>query len=256
MKLSIVIPVYNELPTLGRILCAVSEALPAVEKDIVIVDDGSTDGTAHWLRANFPERTRRGTRIGLTADGNLMFVNRESGPTIDVQARLLPANRGKGAALREGFAHASGEIVVIQDADLEYDPQDWVRMYALIATKRVADVVFGSRFYGEPHRSLYFYHYVANRLISRLFSLLNNQTLTDVEACYKMMRIEVLRSLRLTADDFGIELEIATEIARARDWRIYEVGIGYYGRTYAEGKKIGWQDGFKALWYLLKYRLR
>ncbi|MGE4012943.1 MAG: glycosyltransferase family 2 protein, partial [Alphaproteobacteria bacterium] len=166
MKLSIVIPVYNERATLGRVLCAVSEALPAVEKEIVVVDDGSTDGTGDWLRANFPDGTRRGTRIALTAEGNLSFIDRQSGPAIAVQTLAMDANRGKGAALRAGFARATGDIVVIQDADLEYDPQDWAGMYALIATRQVADVVYGSRFYGNPHRALYFYHYAANRFIS------------------------------------------------------------------------------------------
>ena len=143
---------------------------------------------------------------------------------------------------------------MIQDADLEYDPSDWARMYDLIATRKVADVVFGSRFYGRPHRSLYFHHYLGNRLISLLFNLLFNQTLTDIESCYKMMTSSVARSLRLTANDFGIEVEIGARIARQRNLRIYEVGISYFGRTYAEGKKIIWKDGVKALWYLVKYR--
>jgi len=143
---------------------------------------------------------------------------------------------------------------VIQDADLEYDPNDWEQMYDLIATRRVADVVFGSRFYGRPHRSLYFRHYLGNRLISVLFNIMFDQTLTDIEACYKMMTSAVARSLRLTANDFGIEVELSARIARQRNLRIYEVGISYFGRTYAEGKKIVWKDGVKALWYLLKFR--
>ena len=145
---------------------------------------------------------------------------------------------------------------MIQDADLEYDPSDWQPMYHLIAVRKVADVVFGSRFYGRPHRSLYFHHYFANRLISLLFNIVFNQTLTDIETCYKMMTREVARSLRLTANDFGIEVEMSAEIARQRNLRIYELGISYYGRTYAEGKKINWKDGLKALWYVFKFRFR
>jgi hypothetical protein len=147
-------------------------------------------------------------------------------------------------------------VLVIQDADLEYDPNDWEQMYDLIAECKVADVVFGSRFYGRPHRSLYFHHYLGNRLISFLFNLVFNQTLTDIECCYKMMTSGVARSLRLTANDFGIEVELCAQIARQRKLRIYELGIRYFGRTYAEGKKIKWKDGLKALWYVIWFRFR
>jgi glycosyltransferase involved in cell wall biosynthesis len=164
-------------------------------------------------------------------------------------------NRGKGAALRTGFSYALGNVIVIQDADLEYDPDDWSRMLPLITDRKVADVVYGSRFYGRPHRSLYFHHYLGNRLISFLFNLLYNQMLSDVEVCYKMFSREVLTELKLTSDDFGFEIEISAQIARARRWRIYEVGISYYGRTYDEGKKINWRDGLKALVYLDKFRI-
>jgi hypothetical protein len=150
---------------------------------------------------------------------------------------------------------ASGDVVVIQEADLEYDPNDWSRILPLIAERKVADVVYGSRFYGRPHRSLYFHHYIGNRLISVLFNLLYNQTLSDIEVCYKMFTRQVLKDLRLTSDGFGIEIEI-TAIVRARRWRIYEVGISYYGRTYDEGKKISWMDGLKALVYLFKFRIQ
>jgi glycosyltransferase involved in cell wall biosynthesis len=158
--------------------------------------------------------------------------------------------------LQTGFAEFSGDVLVIQDADLEYDPDDWAQVYDLIAVRKVADVVFGSRFYGRPHRSLYFHHYLANRLISFLVNVVFNQTLTDIETCYKMMTSSVARSLHLTTDDFGIEVEMTAEIARQRHLRIYELGICYFGRTYAEGKKINWKDGLKALWYILKFRLR
>src|SRR5690349_12972860 len=161
----------------------------------------------------------------------------------------------KGAAVRTGFSHASGNIIVIQDADLEYDPDDWSRMLPLITDRRVADVVYGSRFYGRPHRSLYFHHYLGNRLISLLFNLLYNQMLSDIEVCYKMFSREVLTELKLTSDDFGIEIEISAQIARAKRWRIYEIGISYYGRTYDEGKKINWLDGLKAVVYLFKFRI-
>ena len=162
----------------------------------------------------------------------------------------------KGGGLQTGFAAISRDVVVIQDADLEYDPNDWERMYDLIAVRKVADVVFGSRFYGRPHRSLYFYHYLGNRLISLFFNLVFNQTLTDIEVCYKMMTSGVARSLRLTANDFGIEVEMSGKISRQRTLRIYELGISYFGRSYAEGKKINWKDGFKALWYVIKFRFR
>ena len=177
-----------------------------------------------------------------------------AGLPITVRPIYHEHNKGKGGGLQTGLAAVTGDVVVIQDADLEYDPQDWVPMYDLIAKRKVADVVYGSRFYGRPHRSLYFHHYMANRLISLIFNVLYNQTLTDIETCYKMMTIEVVRSLRLSATDFGIEVEISAGIAKQRHLRIYELGITYYGRTYAEGKKINWKDGLKALWYLFKFR--
>src|ERR1700745_3391403 len=154
------------------------------------------------------------------------------------------------------LGRASGDVVVIQDADLEYDPNDWSRMLPLIVERKVADVVYGSRFYGRPHRSLYFHHYLGNRLISALFNLLYNQMLSDIEVCYKMFTKEVLKELRLTSEGFGVEIEISAQIARSRRWRIYEVGISYYGRTYDEGKKINWMDGLRALVYLFKFRLQ
>jgi glycosyltransferase involved in cell wall biosynthesis len=164
-------------------------------------------------------------------------------------------NRGKGGALQTGLGRATGDVIVIQDADLEYDPADWASMWDLIVKRDIADVVYGSRFYGRPHRSLNYHHYMGNRIISLIYNVLYNQTLTDVEVCYKMLRREVLDTLKLTALDFGIEVQISAQIALARRWRIYEVGISYYGRTYEEGKKINWRDGVKALWYLVRYRL-
>src|ERR1700722_4240100 len=253
--LSVIIPVYNERHTLGQVLAAVSRALPGVRKHIIVVDDGSTDGTREWLKANFPVGPRTGSEISLDGAGRLDVSAPLNQAPISVEPLYHAQNRGKGAALRTGFAAMRGDVVVIQDADLEYDPRDWAGMYDLIAVRRVADVVYGSRFHGRAHRSLYFHHYLANRLISLLFNALYNQTLSDIETCYKMMTAEVARWLRLSANDFGIEVEISAKGARQRLLRIYELGIAYYGRSYDEGKKINWKDGVKALWYLLKFRL-
>lgn len=256
MLLSVIIPAYNERQTLGAIIRLVAQTMPKVNKEIVVVDDCSTDGTREWLRASFPDGARSGSFLDLDAEGNLVFAQ-DTGPfVLTVRPMFHERNIGKGGALQTGLAGISGDVVVIQDADMEYDPSDWERMFDLIAVRKVADVVYGSRFYGRPHRSLYFHHYVANRLISLLFNIVFNQTLTDIETCYKMMTREVVRSLRLSANDFGIEVEMSAEIARQRTLRIYELGISYYGRTYAEGKKINWKDGLKALWYVFKFRFR
>ena len=230
MKLTIVIPCYNELKTIDTIIDAVRTS-PYPDKEIIIVEDCSTDGTREKLRAEI-----------------------EGSGRVD-KVIYHDYNQGKGAALRTGFKHATGDIVIIQDADLEYDPNDWRRMYDLVAHRQVADVVYGCRFYGAPHRSLYFHHFLANRLISFLFNVLYNQTLMDIEVCYKMFRREVLEGIDLGCADFGIEIELSAKIAKARRWRIYEVGISYFGRTYAQGKKINWRDGVKALWYLVKFRV-
>jgi glycosyltransferase involved in cell wall biosynthesis len=255
MRLSIVIPVYNEAATLAAVLLMVAGSLKDVSKEIIVVDDGSTDGTREWLKANFPSGAKTGAGIAVEKSGELVFFDAPDASPITVIPIFHSGNLGKGNALRTGFALATGDVVVIQDADLEYDPADWHAMFDLIATRGVADVVYGSRFYGRPHRSLAFHHYLANRLISSLFSILYNQTLTDVETCYKMMTHKVLRSLQLSSDDFGIEIEISAQIARQRHWRIYELGISYFGRSHREGKKVNWKDGLKALWYLLKFRV-
>lgn len=247
--LSILMPVYNEIASISAILDRVKAALPGVTKEIVIVDDGSRDGTRAWLSEHFPLVSDESSASAPDAQSN-HFSN-------ECRVRVIfhSRNKGKGGALQTAMRAATGCVLVIQDADLEYDPDDWQVMYDLIATKKVADVVYGSRFYGKPHRSLYFHHYIANRLISLIFNILCNQTLTDVETCYKMFTREVLKTLKLTANDFGIEIQISTQIALAPRWRIYETGIHYYGRTYVEGKKIGWRDGLKALWYLVRYRV-
>jgi glycosyltransferase involved in cell wall biosynthesis len=256
MLLSVIIPVYNERQTLGTVLAIVAHALPNVSKEIIVVDDCSKDGTREWLKGNFPDGPRSGSTVDLDAGGNVAFASTSGSSTVTIRPVFHERNKGKGGGLQTGFAAVNGDVVVIQDADLEYDPNDWEEMYNLIAVRQVADVVFGSRFYGRPHRSLYFHHYLANRLISTLFNIVFNQTLTDIETCYKMMTGAVAQSLRLSANDFGIEVEISAEIARQRNLRIYELGISYFGRTYAEGKKINWRDGLKALWYIFKFRFK
>jgi glycosyltransferase involved in cell wall biosynthesis len=248
-NISILMPVYNEIGSIADIIGMVKASLPGVSKEIVIVDDGSKDGTRAWLAENF-RTTVEGVAVGdLTA-----FVNPATDECV-VRVIFHSRNKGKGGAIQTAMRAATGAVLVIQDADLEYDPEDWNVMYGLIAIKKVADVVYGSRFYGKPHRSLYFHHYLANRLISLIFNVLCNQTLSDIETCYKMFTREVLQTFSISANDFGIEVQISMQIALARKWRIYEVGIHYYGRTYREGKKINWKDGLKALWYLIRYRI-
>ena len=225
-RLSVVIPVYNERATIEELLKRV-QAVP-LDKEIVIVDDGSTDGTRELL-------------AGLAAaDGS-------------VRVFLQPANRGKGAALRRGFAEARGALVLVQDADLEYDPTDYPTLLEPIE-RGVADVVFGSRFLGGPHRVLFFWHSVGNWVLTTLSNMLTNVNLTDVWTCYKVFRAEVLQSLTLREDRFGFEAEVTAKIARGH-WRIYEVPISYHGRTYAEGKKITWKDGMRGVWCTLRYGL-
>jgi len=256
--LSVIIPVYNEAQTIGRILQQVVGAVPETPKQIVIVDDCSTDGTSEWLRRHLAHSDGIWRGMSLNDKGDLILS--ADGPQNQGEfwftVLFHEHNRGKGAALRTGFSYVSGDVIVIQDADLEYDPGDWAQMLPLINERKVADVVYGSRFYGRPHRSLYFHHYIGNRLISFFFNILYDQMLSDIGVCYKMFTSAVLKQLRLTSDDFGIEIEISAQIALARRWRIYEVGISYYGRTYQEGKKINWRDGLKALFYLLKFRIR
>jgi glycosyltransferase involved in cell wall biosynthesis len=223
-KLSIVIPVYNERQTIQEILRRVR----AVEmpKEIIIVDDGSVDGTREILQ-------------GLP-------------PADDVKIVLQPRNMGKGAALRAGFALVSGDIVVIQDADLEYDPAEYSLLIRPILENK-ADVVYGSRFLGGPHRVLFFWHYVGNKLLTTFSNMMTDLNLTDMETCYKAFRSQVLHKIRLRENRFGFEPEFTAKVAGAR-FRIYEVPISYSGRDYSEGKKIGWKDGAAAVYFIFKYR--
>ncbi len=268
MKLSVIIPVYNEIHTLDTLLTKVIQASPKIPKEIVMVDDGSTDGTREWLTETFGQANSVPVQVSLNSEQQLVAINgnkpKQQGAAVgialpkyaptSVQVIFHKKNQGKGAALRTGFKAATGDVMIIQDADLEYNPQDWGQMWELI-TEGWADVVYGSRFYGNPHRVLYFHHLLANKLISNLINLFCNTTLTDIEVCYKMFRREVLEGMRLTCNDFGFEVEFTIKVTRSRRrWRIYEAGISYYGRTYAEGKKINWKDGLKALWYIVKFR--
>jgi len=228
MKLSVIVPCYNEINTVREVLDLVIDA-PGPEKEIIIVDDCSTDGTRQLLEEH--------------VDGKLATVIYQH------------QNQGKGAALRAGFAAATGDIVIVQDADFEYDPQDYPVMIGPILSDQ-ADIVYGSRFKGNrPQRVLYFWHRVGNGLLTLMSNMFTNLNLTDMETGYKAFRREVIQSIEIEENRFGFEPEITAKIAKGK-FRIYEVGIGYYGRTYVEGKKIGWKDGVWALWCILKYNLK
>ena len=229
MKLSVVVPIYNEKNTLGAVVAAL-KALP-MQKQIVLVDDCSSDGSTEIMDAISSD------------EGNEVVKLRHDN------------NRGKGAALRTGFAAATGDVVIVQDADLEYAPPEIMKVIQPIIDKK-ADVVFGSRFMGgEAHRVLYYWHSVGNKFLTMLSNWFTNLNLTDMETCYKAFRREALMEIlpHLQQDRFGFEPEITSRVARA-GLRVYEVGISYSGRTYAEGKKIGWKDGVKAIWCIVKYR--
>jgi glycosyltransferase involved in cell wall biosynthesis len=243
-KLTIVIPVYNEKATIDEILRRVQET--DGRKEIIVVDDCSTDGTRPILQ-NWAKRRAAGEATAPAQDGG------DSVELRDVRILFQTKNQGKGAALRRGFAEATGEIVLVQDADLEYDPRDYPKLLEPILDGR-ADVVYGSRFLGGPQRVHYFWHYVANKVLTLLSDIFSNLKLTDMETCYKVFRREVLQGIQLKSDRFGFEPEITAKIAK-KDWRIYEVPISYAGRTYEEGKKITWKDGVKALWCILRYSL-
>ncbi len=228
MKISVVIPVYNEEKTLEQIVDRVGSVDIGLPKEIILVDDGSTDGTAAVMDD---------------------LAGRVEGLVIIRQER----NKGKGAALRAGFARAGGDFILVQDADLEYDPSDYAALLEPLMNGH-ADVVYGSRFIGGgPHRVFHYWHYLGNRMLTTFSNMMTNLNLTDMEVCYKVFRAEVLRNMRLRENRFGFEVEITAKVAR-RKYRIYEVPVGYYGRTYADGKKITWRDGLQALWCIIKYR--
>jgi glycosyltransferase involved in cell wall biosynthesis len=227
MKLSVVMPVYNEQATLREVVSRVL-AVP-FEVELICVDDGSRDGSREIL-------------------AELQIDHPQ------IRVMLQPKNMGKGAALRCGIQEATGDFIIIQDADLEYDPSDYPALLGPLIEDK-ADVVYGSRFLGSgPHRVLYFWHSVGNSILTLISNALTNMNMTDMETCYKVFRREILQSIPIEEDRFGFEPEITVKISKRR-LRVYEVGIGYWGRTYEEGKKIGWRDGFRALWCLLKYSL-
>ena len=238
MLVSVVIPVYNEISTLAELLRRVT----AVDfpKELVIVDDCSRDGSRELLQ--------RLANEGLSAIGGTPKNRNE------LRVLFQEKNQGKGAALRRGFSESTGDIVIVQDADLEYDPREIPRVIQPIIDGD-ADVVFGSRFTGTPRRVLYYWHSVLNHLLTMLSNMASNLNLTDMETCYKAFRAEVIRSVHIEEDRFGIEPEITAKVARG-GWRVFEVPISYHGRTYEEGKKIGWKDGVRALYAIGKYAIK
>ncbi len=227
MKLSVLIPCYNEKNTIAALIDVVRNS-PYGNKEIIVIDDCSSDGTRELLKGG----------LGVKVD-KVIYQDR---------------NLGKGAALRAGIKEASGDIVIVQDADLEYDPGEYLKVISPILQNK-ADVVFGSRFIsGEPHRVVYFWHMVGNSFLTLLSNIFTNLNLTDIETCYKAFRREIIQSIKIEEDRFGFEPEITAKIAKKK-CRIYEVGISYYGRTYEEGKKIGWKDGVRAIYCIFKYNL-
>ena len=230
--LSIIIPAYNEGPTIYKILDKIKAVslIDAIQKEVIIVNDFSTDNTAESV---------------------LSYL--ESNPELNIVFLEHTENKGKGAALHTGIEKATGDIIVIQDADLEYDPQEYNILLKPI-TDEVADVVYGSRFMGgKPHRILFFWHSIGNKFLTFLSNMFSNLNLTDMETCYKMFRADVLKSIELQEKRFGFEPEVTQKVARIPNIRIYEVGISYYGRTFEEGKKINWRDGFHAIYCILRY---
>lgn len=233
-KLSIVIPVYNEGKTIHRILNKIREVrlVNNIEKEIIIVNDASSDHSGESIEAY-----------------------RNQNPEMNIRYFVHEVNRGKGAALRTGIQEATGDFLIIQDADLEYDPREYNLLLQPILDNQ-ADVVYGSRFIGgNPHRILFFWHSIGNRWLTSLSNMLTNLNLTDMETCYKLFRREIIQRVELRENRFGFEPEVTAKIARIKGIRIYEVGISYFGRTYEEGKKIGWKDGFRAIYCILKYNL-
>jgi len=230
MTVSVVMPVYNEKVYVGAVIRRVLDT--GLVDELVVVDDCSTDGTVEYLRTVAAYGSSNGCRL------HVVFHEK---------------NRGKGAALRTGFERVASDIVIVQDSDLEYDPADYPRLLAPILDGR-ADVVYGSRFLGETHRVLFFWHMVGNKALTFLSNMLTNLNLTDMETCYKAFRTDVLRNIRLTSDRFGFEPEGTAKVAK-KGYRIYETSVSYAGRTYAEGKKINWKDGVAAVWHIIRFNI-
>lgn len=233
-KLSVVIPAFNEAATIEAILCKVDDVilLDNIQKEIVVVDDCSTDGTDKIVQ---------------------LYASKEK--NIEIKCITHAKNMGKGAALHTGIAAARGDYIIIQDADLEYDPREYNLLLQPIL-EGFADVVYGSRFMGgNPHRVLFFWHTIGNKFLTFLSNLCTNLNLTDMETCYKVFKAEIVQSITLEEKRFGFEPEVTAKISRIPGIRIYEVGISYYGRTYEEGKKIGWKDGIRAIYCILKYNI-
>ena len=244
MKVSVVIPVYNERAFIEEVLLRVQAS--SVDKEVILVDDKSTDGTRALLE-ELQKAQAEGHREVIAQNGRARLSLE------NVRFLFQPQNAGKGAALRRGFEAAQGDVILVQDADLEYDPKDYGKLLEPIFEDK-ADVVYGSRFLGGPQRVHYFWHYAGNKFLTLLSDVFTNLKLTDMETCYKVFRREVLQGIRLESNRFGFEPEITAKISKG-NWRIYEVAISYAGRTYAEGKKITWRDGLSTLWCILRYNL-
>ena len=233
-KLSIIVPAYNEEATITTIFDKLNEVelMNDIQKEIIVINDASKDATEQKIKEY-----------------------QSAHPEMDIRYLKHEVNKGKGAALRTGFHHATGEYLIVQDADLEYDPREFNILLRPVI-EGFADVVYGSRFMGgKPHRILFYWHSIGNKFLTSLSNMFTNLNLTDMETCYKLFRTDIIQSLELKENRFGFEPEVTAKMSRIKDIRVYEVGISYYGRTYEEGKKIGWRDGFRAIWAILKYNL-